>query len=198
MLGYAAGGSEDLRFMNIALYARVSKPQREHDADIQQKEQNPEVQLRELREWARHQEHNVAAEYVERLSGKNRNRPQLQRLMREVTRGLRDVDAIVVWRLDRFGRSVQDLSNLVAELREAKVSFISIKEGFDLTTPTGRAMFGMLAVFAEFERNVIAERTKAGMALARAEGRTPGRRIDPRKGPSRTTLWRERRRKALA
>lgn len=176
--------------MNLALYARVSKPNREHDSDVQAKEQNPEVQLRELREWAKVNRHAVTVEYVERISGKNRNRPQLQKLMRDLTKGLRDVDAVVVWRLDRFGRSMQDLANLVAELKEAKVAFISMKEGFDLTTPTGRAMFGMLAVFAEFERNVIAERTKAGLALARSEGRIPGRKIDPRRGPSRTTLWR--------
>jgi putative DNA-invertase from lambdoid prophage Rac len=182
--------------MNIALYARVSKAQREHDADVQVKEQNPEVQLRELREWAKGNKHAIVAEYVERLSGKNRNRPQLQKLMKDAAKGLRDIDAVLVWRLDRFGRSVQDLSNLVAELRESKVGFISMKEGFDLTTPTGKAMFGMLAVFAEFERNVISERTKAGLALKRAEGILPGRKIDPRRGPSRTTLWRQKQRHA--
>lgn len=182
--------------MNIALYARVSKPQRNHDADVQLKEQNPEVQLRELREWAQKENHKIVAEYVERLSGKNTKRPQLMKLMRDATKGLYDIEAVAVWRLDRFGRSVQDLYNLVAELKQAEVAFICQKDGFDLSTPMGRAMFGMLAVFAEFERNVIAERTKAGLALARSEGRVPGRKIDARKGPSRTTLW--RRRKAAA
>lgn len=176
--------------MKIAVYARVSKPQRGELSDVQKKEQNPEVQLRELRDWCAHNGHTVVEEYVERLSGKNTVRPQLQQLMQDVRKGLRDIDAVLVWRLDRFGRSGQDLHNLVGELQKEKVAFISLKEGFDLTTPTGKAMFGMLAVFAEFERNVIAERTKAGLALAKAEGRLPGRKIDPIKGASRTTLWR--------
>jgi DNA invertase Pin-like site-specific DNA recombinase len=181
--------------MRLALYARVSKPQRGQLSDVQAKEQNPEVQLRELREWCRANKHTVAFEYVERLSGKNANRPQLQKMMKDATKGLRDIDGVLVWRLDRFGRSVRDLHNLIAELSDARIAFICLKDGFDLTTSGGRAMFGMLAVFAEFERNVIAERTKAGLALARAEGRVPGRKIDPRRGPSRTTLWRQKQRK---
>lgn len=182
--------------MNVALYARVSKPARGQLTEHQKHEQDPEVQLVQLREWCRAQKHTVVFEYVERLSGKNTLRPQLQKMMREATKGLLDIEAILVWRLDRFGRSVRDLHNLIAELDDAKVAFISLRDGFDLTTTTGRAMFGMLAVFAEFERNVIAERTKAGLALARSEGRLPGRKIDPRKGPSRTTRWRHRKRQA--
>jgi DNA invertase Pin-like site-specific DNA recombinase len=180
--------------MKLALYARVSKPQRGQLSDVQAKDQNPEVQLRELREWCSRNNHAIALEYVERLSGKNTKRPQLLKLMRDATKGLRDIEGVLVWRLDRFGRSVRDLHNLIAELDDAKIAFICLKDGFDLTTSGGRAMFGMLAVFAEFERNVIAERTKAGLALARAEGRFPGRKIDPRKGPSRTTRWREKQR----
>lgn len=180
--------------MNVALYARVSKPSRGEASDPQHKEQNPEVQLRELREWCQRSKHRIAAEYVDRLTGKNRKRPQLVKMMHDVTAGLVDVDAIVVWKLDRFGRSVQDLHNLVAELQQAEVSFISTSEGFDLTTPIGKVLFSILAAFAEFERNVIAERTKAGLALARSEGRLPGRKIDPKKGPSPTTRWRRRQR----
>lgn len=180
--------------MKVALYARVSKPARGEMSEVQKRDQNPEVQLRELREWCQKNGHTIAIEYVDRLTGKHANRPQLKRLMREATTGLYDIDAVLVWKLDRFGRSVQDLHNLVAELQDAKVAFISQRDGFDLTTTIGRAMFGMLAVFAEFERNVIAERTKAGMALARSEGRLPGRKIDPRKGPSRTTRWRQSKR----
>jgi len=184
--------------MKVALYARVSKPPKGALNDQQKRDQNPEVQLRELREWCERSRHSVVAEYVDRLSGKNAKRPQLQKLMRDVEKGLQDIDAVIVWRLDRFGRSVLDLEDLVGQLRAAGVSFVSLKEGFDLTTATGKAMFGMLAVFAEFERNVIAERTKAGMALASAEGRLPGRKIDPRQGPSRTTRWRQRKRAAAA
>jgi DNA invertase Pin-like site-specific DNA recombinase len=181
--------------MKVALYARVSKPPKGHLNDQQKRDQNPDVQLLPLREWAKAQKHTIVEEYVDRQTGKNTERPQLQKLMRDVEKGLRDVDALVVWKLDRFGRSTQDLYNLVAELKSYGVDFVSLKEGFDLTTTLGRAMFGMLAVFAEFERNVIAERTKAGLALARSEGRFPGRKIDPKLGPSRTTLWRQRQRK---
>jgi DNA invertase Pin-like site-specific DNA recombinase len=129
-------------------------------------------------------------EYVDRLTGKTRIRPQLQKLLHDGIKGLRDFEVVVVWKLDRFGRSMRDLHNLIAELSQAKIGFISQSEGFDLTTTVGKAMFGMLAVFAEFERNVIAERTKAGLSLARSEGRLPGRKIDPKLGPSRTTRWR--------
>jgi DNA invertase Pin-like site-specific DNA recombinase len=176
--------------MKVALYARVSKPPKGESIDVRNHNQNPEVQLRELRAWCEFNNHKVVFEYVDRRTGKDRARPQLQKLMEDASKGLRDIDAIVVWRLDRLGRSVQDLHNLVAEMKAVNVAFICFKDNFDLTTPGGKAMFGMLAVFAEFERNVIAERTKAGMALARSEGRTPGRKIDPVKGPSRTTLWR--------
>lgn len=110
--------------------------------------------------------------------------------MKDATKGLRDIDAVLVWRLDRFGRSLQHLQNAIAVLKDAKVGFISLKEGFDLTTPMGKAFFGMLGVFAEFERDVIAERIRAGLRNAKAKGHLPGRKIDPQRGPSRTTLWR--------
>lgn len=160
------------------------------------RDQNPEVQLVPMREWGKGNKHTVVVEYVDRQTGKNAQRPQLQKMLRDIAKGLIDVDAIVVWRLDRFGRSAQDLYNLVAELKAHKVSFISLKEGFDLTTSLGKVVFGIMAVFAEFERDLISDRTKMGLALARAEGRLPGRKIDPRRGPSRTTLWRQSKRAA--
>lgn len=188
--------------MKVALYARVStdkceicgkKPAAHGKAEHDFKGQDPEVQLRELREWCPANKHQIEAEYVDRgISGTKASRPQLDALMRAATKGLRDFEAVVVWRLDRFGRSLQHLQNAVSALRDAGVAFISKKEGFDLTTPMGKAFFGMLCVFAEFERDVIAERTRAGMSLARARGRRPGRKIDPKRGPSRTTLWRQR------
>lgn len=180
--------------MKIALYARVSKPQRGQLSEQQKKEQDPEVQLRELRAWCAAGNHAIVAEYVDRLTGKNTNRPQLRKMMKDAAAGLRDIDAVLVWRLDRFGRSVPDLYDLVGELRDADVAFISLKDNFDLSTSMGKLIFGILAVFAEFERNVISERTKAGLALKRAEGIIPGRKIDPKRGPSRTTVWRQSRR----
>jgi hypothetical protein len=87
----------------------------------------------------------------------------------------RELDAIVVWRLDRWGRSVSDLMTSLRELTELGVGFVSLTEALDLTTPTGRAMAGMLAIFAEFEREILRERVRAGIAQARREGRRHGR-----------------------
>jgi DNA invertase Pin-like site-specific DNA recombinase len=87
----------------------------------------------------------------------------------------REVDVIVVWRLDRWGRSVADLMATLRELTDLGVGFVSLTEALDLTTPTGRAMAGMVAVFAEFEREILRERVRAGIAQARKEGRPHGR-----------------------
>jgi DNA invertase Pin-like site-specific DNA recombinase len=87
----------------------------------------------------------------------------------------REIDAIVAWRLDRWGRSVADLMTTLRELTDLGVGFVSLTEALDLTTPSGRAMAGMLAIFAEFEREILRERVKAGIAQARKEGRRHGR-----------------------
>jgi len=87
----------------------------------------------------------------------------------------REVDAIVVWRLDRRGRSVADLMTTLHELTESGVGFVSLTEALDLTTPSGRASAGMPAIFAEFEREILRERVKAGIAQARRGGRPHGR-----------------------
>src|SRR4029078_8109944 len=82
----------------------------------------------------------------------------------------RDIDVIVVWRLDRWGRSMADLVTTLQELRDLDVGFVSLTEALDLTTPSGRAMAGLLAVFAEFEREILRERVRAGLAHARENG----------------------------
>jgi DNA invertase Pin-like site-specific DNA recombinase len=87
----------------------------------------------------------------------------------------REIDVIVVWRLDRWGRSVADLMATLRELTELGVGFVSLAEALDLATPSGRAMAGMLAIFAEFEREILRERVRAGIAQARKEGRPHGR-----------------------
>lgn len=87
----------------------------------------------------------------------------------------RQVDVIVVWKLDRWGRSLVDLMNSLQELTALRVGFVSITEAIDLTTPSGRALAGMLAVFSEFERDMLRERVKAGIAHARAQGKPHGR-----------------------
>ena len=87
----------------------------------------------------------------------------------------REIDVVLVWRLDRWGRSVTDLLATLQELEHLGVGFVSLTEALDLTTPAGRAMAGLLAIFAEFEREVLRERTRAGLAHARAYGKRLGR-----------------------
>jgi putative DNA-invertase from lambdoid prophage Rac len=87
----------------------------------------------------------------------------------------RQVDVIVVWRLDRWGRSLSDLTHSFEELRAIGVDFASVTEGLDFSTPAGRAMAGMLAIFAQFEREVLRERVLAGLALAKKKGKVLGR-----------------------
>lgn len=89
----------------------------------------------------------------------------------------RDIDVVLVWRLDRWGRSVTDLLATLQELEHLDVGIVSLTESLDLTTPAGRAMAGLLAIFAEFEREILRERTRAGRAYARQNGQRLGRPI---------------------
>jgi putative DNA-invertase from lambdoid prophage Rac len=125
-----------------------------------------------MREYAARRDWQVGAEIKEVGSGALQ-RPKREELLATVRR--RELDAIVVWRLDRWGRSLADLVLTLKELAELGVGFVSLTEAFDMTTPTGRALAGMLAVFAEFEHEILRERIKAGIAQARAKGITLGR-----------------------
>ena len=100
-------------------------------------------------------------------------RPQREEIIKAARR--RELDAVVVWRLDRRGRSLLDLIGTLQELHTVGVGFVSLTEALDMTTPGGRALAGMLAVFAEFERDILRDRVKAGIAQARKEGRPHGR-----------------------
>ena len=108
--------------------------------------------------------------YVDRMSGARWDRPELSRLMDQ----LREGDVLVVWKLDRLGRSLKDLLFLMERVNKAGAGFRSITEAIDTTTPSGRMLMALLASFAEFEREMIAERTKAGLEYARSEGRIGG------------------------
>ncbi len=101
-----------------------------------------------------------------------------QRELREsllATARRREIDVVMVWRLDRWGRSVADLVSTLQELQHLGVGFVSLTEALDLTTPAGRAMAGLLAVFAEFEREILRERVRTGLAHARLNGKRLGR-----------------------
>jgi DNA invertase Pin-like site-specific DNA recombinase len=149
----------------VALYARVS---------TRDKGQNPELQLSELREYAARRDWQVVGEYVdEGYSGAKESRPALDQLMKDAKR--RKFDAIVVWKLDRFGRSLKHLVTALADLDSLGVTFVSYKDNFDLTTSTGKLAFHVVGAMAEFERSLIAERVRAGIARVKAKGKHWGR-----------------------
>jgi DNA invertase Pin-like site-specific DNA recombinase len=111
---------------------------------------------------------------------------------------LLDFEAVVVWRIDRFGRSFYGTTQNLKTLLDLKLNFISMKDSFDTNTTTGRMMAHLLIVIAEYFRDVLKENTRAGMKKAAKEGHVPGPKIDPRKGASRTTRWRRRKRAQVA
>ena len=150
--------------LRAVLYARVSN----HD------QQTLPMQNRALREYAARRGWIVAMQVKEVGSGASQ-RQLRDRLMEAARR--RDIDVVLVWRLDRWGRSVADLLATLQELEHLGVGFVSLTEALDLTSPAGRAMAGLLAVFAEFERDVLRERVRAGLAHARQNGKRLGRPI---------------------
>jgi len=149
--------------MKAAIYARVSTL-----------DQEPENQLQELRRYVEARGW-TAQEYVDHgVSGTKDRRPALDRLVADARR--RKLDTVVVWRLDRLGRSLKHLVTLLDELQALGVGFVSLDEGIDLQTPAGRLQLHILAALSEFERCRIAERVKAGLARAKAQGKRLGRR----------------------
>jgi putative DNA-invertase from lambdoid prophage Rac len=130
------------------------------------------MQNRAMREYAVRRGWAIALRVREVNSGAAK-RPTRERLLEAARR--REIDVVLVWRLDRWGRSVTDLLATLQELEHLGVGFVSLTEALDLTTPAGRAMAGLLAIFAEFEREVLRERTRAGLAHARLNGKRLGR-----------------------
>ena len=109
--------------------------------------------------------------YSEQISGTKTDRANLDEMIEHVRQG----DIIVVWKLDRLGRSLRDLINLISKFQDLGVEFKSLQDNIDTTTPTGKLTFHLFAALAEFERDIISERTKAGLESARARGRRGGR-----------------------
>src|SRR5207302_7725214 len=149
----------------IALYARVSTSNGHQD---------PEMQLRELREYAEHRNWEIVEEYVDSgVSGSKDSRPALNRLMGDACQ--RKFDSVLVWKIDRWGRSLKHLVTSLAELDAFGIAFVSLRDNLDLGTPSGRLMMQLLGAMAEFERALIQERVKAGLRNARAKGKRLGR-----------------------
>jgi len=132
------------------------------------------MQLRELREYASRRGWTITTEYVDHgVSGSKESRPQLDQLMADAHR--RRFDAVLVWKIDRFGRSLKHLVNALADLCAYGVAFVSFRDNLDLSTPSGRLMFQIIGAMAEFERSLIQERVRAGLRNARAKGKKFGR-----------------------
>jgi DNA invertase Pin-like site-specific DNA recombinase len=132
------------------------------------------MQLAELREYASRRGWQIIEEYTDQgVSGCKESRPALNRLMSDACR--RRFDAILVWKIDRFGRSLRHLVNSLAELAALGVAFVSLRDNLDLSTPSGRLMFQIIGAMAEFERALIQERVRAGIRNARAKGKRLGR-----------------------
>ncbi|HEY0658651.1 MAG TPA: recombinase family protein [Pyrinomonadaceae bacterium] len=148
--------------MRVGIYARVST----HD------QQTLPMQLEKMREYIKNRDWTLTIE-VEEIGSGAKTRAKREALLQSARR--REIDAILVWKLDRFGRSLADLVTTLNELREIGVVFVSLTESLDFSTPSGRAMAGMLSTFAEFERDIIRERVKAGIASAREKGKPHGR-----------------------
>jgi DNA invertase Pin-like site-specific DNA recombinase len=153
--------------MKTALYGRVSTTNG----------QDPEMQLRELRDYCQRRGWEVTREYVDiGISGGKEKRPELDKLLADAHR--RHFDAVVVWRFDRFARSVSHLLRALETFRSLGIEFVSLSEQVDTSTPTGKMVFTVLGAVAELERSLITERVRAGLRNARAKGRKLGR---PRK-----------------
>src|SRR6516225_4948481 len=150
--------------MRAAIYARVSTTNG----------QDPEMQLRELREHCERRGWSVAGEYVDiGISGSKEKRPELDRLLAHAKR--RKFDAVLVYRYDRFARSLRQLVNALAEFDALGIHSVSLHEGVDTSTPNGRLVFGIFASIAEFERELIRSRVRSGLAAAKAKGKRLGR-----------------------
>jgi len=150
--------------MRVGLYARVST----HNG-----QQDPEMQLRDLREYCAQRSWEVSGEYVDHISGSKDKRPELDRLMADAYR--RRFAAVVVWKFDRFARSVSHLLRALEMFRALGIEFVSLSEQVDTSTPMGKLVFTMLGAVAELERSLIVERVKAGLRNARAKGKRLGR-----------------------
>lgn len=153
--------------LRAAIYARVSTDR-----------QSTENQLRELRQAAQRLGWNVVGEFVDNgISGAKgrKDRPQLDAMLKGVSR--KDFDVVASWSVDRLGRSLIDLVNMLQELHSTGVDLYLHQQGINTTTPAGKALFGMMGVFAEFERGMIQNRVRSGMALAKAKGTKSGNAI---------------------
>ena len=135
--------------------------------------QDPELQLRELREYCKTRGWKIAGEFVDKISGTKVSRPNLDKLMADARRG--KFGAVLVWKFDRFARSIKHLIDALEEFKSLGIEFVSLTEGIDTSTPMGKMVFTVLGAVAELERSLIVERINAGIRNARTKGVVLGR-----------------------
>jgi DNA invertase Pin-like site-specific DNA recombinase len=151
--------------MRCAVYARVSTANNGQD---------PTLQTREIREYIERRGWELAGEYVDvGISGTKEKRPELDRFMTHAHR--RQFDAVIVWKFDRFARSVSHLLRALETFQALGIHFVSLSESLDTSTPAGKMVFTVLGAVAELERSLIVERVKAGLRNAKAKGKRLGR-----------------------
>jgi len=148
--------------MKTAIYARVSTD-----------EQTTDNQVIELKKVAERNGWEIETIYADTISGAKSKRPQLDKLMKAIIR--KEIDMVMVWSVDRLGRSLQHLTTLLSDIHSKGVDLYLHQQGIDTTTPSGKMMFQMCGVFAEFERSLIRERVLAGLDRARSQGKRLGR-----------------------
>ena len=158
-----------------AIYIRVSTAVKARNGADSAFEKNPDVQELPLRQLAEQRGWDVHRLYCDRASGTKDDRPGLKALMQDARRG--KFDRVLVWRFDRFARSVEQLVSALVEFRSLGIEFVSHQEALDTSTPMGKAIFTIIGAMAELERNVIRERVLSGLAYARARGTKSGKPI---------------------
>ena len=173
----------------VALYTRVSTASKSKEGDTVSFVQNPEVQEQPLRDMITQRGWELYRGYSDRASGAKERRTGLDALMADARRGLFDV--VIVWRFDRFARSVKQLVLSLEEFRALRIDFVSHQEALDTSTPMGKAMFTIIAAMAELERSIIRERVAAGVEHARRNGTRSGKPIGRPRAVFRTDLIRQ-------
>jgi DNA invertase Pin-like site-specific DNA recombinase len=148
--------------MRAAIYARVSTT-----------DQNPDLQIRELRDYCKMRKWEFKIYLDHGISGATEKRPELRRLEKDALN--KQFDVVICWRFDRFGRSVSHLLASLDRFASVGIQFVSLRDGIDTGTATGRLLFTLVGAIAEFERNLIRERVSAGIAAAKARGVQLGR-----------------------
>ena len=153
--------------MRVVIYCRVST-----------ESQNIDKQLQECREFCKNRNYTITKEYLDTISGTKDKRPQLDQLMKNGFQ--KKFDCVIVWKLDRLGRSLQHLVSIVNQWKIYNIEFICVTQQFDTTTPNGKLLFHLFGAIAEFERELISERTKIGLKYAKNTGKR-GKDKNPRK-----------------